>query len=720
MNITVNMTSDEVISVMKHDCGRYTIDEKKFLKHNFVTYQVALNTWLLIVMESCGFKAARILKGSIMAYGLYNTISDCQEAANSLIAGHGPISDVARELITEDEKETLQCLRYLKRFNPIGADLLAEESVLAFLELNASRKGNPSVIDRKTKKVLEWETKAPRWLVIAVRHYCYEMLKDYSHSQWNQSFTNGTCAEGSKVLIEKLKFLSKYQVNLFDTPLYPIGKSVEEKELPDTVLVVPVPKNYKKNRVIAETHAINNFYLNGVRLDIEQAMSKSELGRRIHLDDQGINQELCRLGSVYNVYATVDLTGASDSIPDSFAKATLPADVYEDVNAYNAKYLEVGGRRIKRYMFQTSGNPTTFCLESVIFLAICQVATDYVELFKGHSCLQPQTYGDDMIVDVDVYETLCDFLEMCGFTVNTEKSFTSTSDYRESCGVEYRLGIDIHSSYYPREQVGSDLASLASLIALQHRIFRYTLASAWLTDYIRNRLLKHNESVDKQQAQLKQMREKEEKASNRSTPTTPKTLGKKPSGDQVKPEKPSATSPKPSNQNKPNENNQNKKNRGDNSDSQSGVKTTNSGSKKSSKVGNKAQKKNIAKPKRSRITITSSPIGTDCDDLWEYVPMYPIINAPFDHKRMEDCDIKREVHMTLKTSYSTVDGLSSSDYDRLEMYYYASWLRNGAPTIESDGDLAPYLAKVNHWTKSIKDVPRDTGIPVSEWKTTNR
>lgn len=610
MNANVNMTRDEVIFVMKHDVQFYSAQTSKFLKTNFTTYNVALNTWLLIVEEGCGFRAARALKGAILAYGCKDTIKRCQEAANALIRGDGPLSDFTRELITTDERVTLQCLRYLKRFTPSGADRLNEASVERFLALNSSVRGLPSRI-LMDGHIVGYVTSAPRWLVARVRDYCHEMLAAYESPLWSQDFTNGTCAEGTKVRIEKLRILAEYQPNLFESPLYPIGKVSKTHKL-DYVKIVPVPKNAEKARIIAETDAYSNYYLNGVRKSVESAMQKSPMGRRIHLDDQGVNQEMCRIGSIYNVYATIDLSGASDSIPDCFARAVLPKAVYMDVDKYNARALSYNGKRRRRFMFQTSGNPTTFCLESVIFLAICQVATDLCQDFLGYTCLQPVTYGDDMIVDVGVYDTVCDLLDLCGFTVNTEKSFSGDSDYRESCGVEYRSGVDLRTMYYPRKPITDDDESISSLIALQHRIFSYSYAEAWLTDFIKSRL-------------------------------------------------------------------------------------------------------------RTKVkTVTSSAIASDCGDLWEYVPFTPLLNAPFDHSRMSECPVKREMHNVLEAKFEPVKGLNETDYDRLEVYYYALWLRDGAPTIGDSDDYASYLAHINHWTKSIKDEARDTGLPVYSWKTIKR
>ena len=609
MNTIVNMTRREIFDAMEQDGAQLTSNLKKFKDLNETTYTVAINTWLLLVEERCGSKPARVLKGVIRQRGLRFAIASCNTAANVLISGEGNYETFCNYLITEDEKDTLQVLRYLKRFTPLGCDILNDNAVRAFLSLNQKIKGIPARISLYGGYVQTYDPYGPKWLLDMIKSYVHDILGCYTRSSYNQSFTNGTVAEGTSILSEKLEILAQHEASFFDTPLYPIGMRNVVEDVP--VKITPVPKNYKTSRVIAMTGAVNNWYLNGIRKDVENTFTKSELGKRIHLDDQSINQDMARLGSVYNVYATIDLSGASDSISDAFARYVLPPLLYQDISRYNSRFMSWKGKRIRRYIFQTSGNPTTFCVETAIFLAICQAATDTVCRFLHRSCLQPVSYGDDMIVDVDVYDTLVEWMEMLGFTINLDKSFSSLSDYRESCGCEYRLGIDVSTKYYPRKPISADAISIASLIELQHRMFTFESVEDYLSQVIHDLC------------------------------------------------------------------------------------------------------------RRNKIRMTSSPIGEDCADLWDYVPEFRYINPPFDHSRMESAPVKRELHQALKAKYESKE-LADSVRSLMDMYYYTCTLRDGHPLIDQGDDFASYLAKVNHWTKSVLDYSRHTSNPSMVWGPTTR
>ena len=617
-----NVAREEILFIMSHDFALYSSDRNRFVTDNYTAYDVALNTWLRMVDDSCGLRAVRSLKGNLLAQGLASTIKDCAIAADVLISESGAaIPDFCREMIVEDKQITLQCLRYLKRFTPVNPTLLYERSVEAFLTLNSSLKTPPTRIlpscrGSKDYLVLERSAVGPRWLLQAVKEKCHLIIGDYVLDDNLVGFSSGTTSDSGKILLDKLKAITHWTPSLFDSPLYPISK--ESKNLdPEnaSVEVVPVPKNYKTARVIAKLPAYYAYRQQAVRKSLERACARTRLGKLITLDDQTINQELARVGSVYNVYATIDLSSASDSISDPLARTVLPARVYADISATNPRWLSYRDRRVKRFMFQTSGNATTFIAETIIFLAIALVATEYVGLFTGITPLTPRAYGDDLICDVSVEETLTEFLEMLGFTVNRDKSFGSLSDYRESCGCEYYLGLDMHTRYYPRQPIGADdTTSLAALISLQHRIFSFTSAEAWLTSYLQRRFTK---------------------------------IGKK------------------------------------------------------------------------GLTLTSSPIGTECDDIWDYTPIYTVMNAPFDHSRMNDCDIKREAHLALVAKYPHQD-LDEDDDELLTMYYYTKWLRDGAPIIDESDTFAGYIARCNHWTQTCIMRDADSGMPEFAWRLIKR
>jgi hypothetical protein len=89
------------------------------------------------------------------------------------------------------------------------------------------------------------------------------------------------------------------------------------------------------------------------------------------------------------------------------------------------------------------GNGFTFELESLIFFAAAQAVQEYLEHENpDRDASGPiSVYGDDVILPRRCYELFSSFSAFLGFTVNNDKSF-STSYFRESCGAHYFDGVD--------------------------------------------------------------------------------------------------------------------------------------------------------------------------------------------------------------------------------------------------------------------------------------
>jgi hypothetical protein len=97
------------------------------------------------------------------------------------------------------------------------------------------------------------------------------------------------------------------------------------------------------------------------------------------------------------------------------------------------KYDELSGHYHK---FSSMGNGCTFGLESLIFAAAARAVG------SRDFCV----YGDDIIIETELYEPLVTLLSALGFTTNSEKSFNQ-GPFRESCGVDAYLGTDITPFY---------------------------------------------------------------------------------------------------------------------------------------------------------------------------------------------------------------------------------------------------------------------------------
>lgn len=108
--------------------------------------------------------------------------------------------------------------------------------------------------------------------------------------------------------------------------------------------------------------------------------------------------------------------------------------------------------------------------------------------------------------------------------------------------------------------------------------------------------------------------------------------------------------------------------------------------------------------------MTSSPIGTECDDLWELVPIFDEVYPPHKKGTLVPEDIKRERHYTLSQVYDTKVPLK--DTRALEMYKYYTFLREG-PTYSDP------LSKLLNVTEA-HDLRQDCLLPEPKWILTIR
>lgn len=490
------MSRDQILDILKKDALLVSTNVRKYSKVNYEQYYCAINTWVALCEELRGSRCARFLRNCIIDKGLLPVIDEAAHVANTFIQSNmqSDNNTYLYPLYGEDGAETLQLLRYLKRFSPGEADKIKAESIEKFLKVNSSIDRGEAVVISEAGKVLVREYRKHAWLTDMVSGYCAELLgkaPDANELFLNAHFSNGATADGCHTLGDKI---SAYGIvcPYFGGIMYPITSM--SREPLDFVRLVAVPKSYKTWRIIAEVPAYQQFWMQGIR---EVAVSRcyaSRYGDLITQDDQSINQEWARLGSIYGNYATIDLSAASDSIGDALAHVIIPKEWLALLDKVNPTLIKVGDKTLRRNIFQTSGNGTTFIFESIVFLAIALAATDYCRLYD-ESVQLPRTFGDDLIVDTKVYETMVDFLSLLGFKVNMDKSF-STGFYRESCGSEWYCGLDMSSKYWPRKEViisrkeKNDAESLQILIALQHKLFSYDAVNAFMVDYVRDLAVK--------------------------------------------------------------------------------------------------------------------------------------------------------------------------------------------------------------------------------------
>lgn len=207
-----------------------------------------------------------------------------------------------------------------------------------------------------------------------------------------------------------------------------------------------VPKDNDKDRVIACEPTMNMYIQKGVGTIIRRKLKTVN----IDLDNQGINQEMARLGSTGNDLATIDLSAASDSISLALCKLLLDTDWYHFLLMLRSDTgVLPDGTEITYRKMSSMGNGFTFELESLLFWAIAQSCEDYISEICGTKNHQCSVYGDDIICRCGTVDALRYILQICGFALNDDKSFWD-GPFRESCGKHYFNGIDVSPFFIRR------------------------------------------------------------------------------------------------------------------------------------------------------------------------------------------------------------------------------------------------------------------------------
>ncbi len=225
--------------------------------------------------------------------------------------------------------------------------------------------------------------------------------------------------------------------------------------------VVFVPKNAKTHRIIAKEPHVNSYLQRGFGRYIRKRL-KHYAG--IDLNDQVRNQELARQGSRDGDLATIDLSGASDTISLELVKLLLPRHWLRLLMPLRCSQGKTPDGNWRLYhKFSSMGNGFTFELESLIFWALCRSVCD---IYEGTDSVV-SVYGDDLIVPVTCYDEIVRVISYCGFSVNTSKSFSSGL-FRESCGKDYFSGHLVRPIF-----LKESLDNVESLYRLANSLRRY-------------------------------------------------------------------------------------------------------------------------------------------------------------------------------------------------------------------------------------------------------
>lgn len=208
-----------------------------------------------------------------------------------------------------------------------------------------------------------------------------------------------------------------------------------------------VPKNAKTYRAIVVEPVLNGLLQAG----IGSYMARRLRIAGIDIKDQTKNKQLARSASISGAWATLDLSSASDTISRLLVKYLVPEDWYTLLNAARSAEVSYQSETFVLEKFSSMGNGFTFPLETLLFWALTVSASGRPE--------DVGVYGDDIICPADKAEDVIRLLAFCGFSTNKEKSFI-TGPFRESCGGDYYLGVDIRPYYQKHLVSGETLFTL--------------------------------------------------------------------------------------------------------------------------------------------------------------------------------------------------------------------------------------------------------------------
>ena len=228
-----------------------------------------------------------------------------------------------------------------------------------------------------------------------------------------------------------------------------------------------VLKNFKSLRTISTGNDGNTL----VQLGLGGGMRRC-LSRFYDLNEQQkLHKMIVEKASISRSYATVDVVNASNSVCKRVVKETFPPIWYDLLNKARHHKTQIGNYVHDLELFSSMGNGFTFELETVLFLAIAMT-------LPNHKILTPDggdisVYGDDIICRDEDYDLLVSRLEHFGFKVNSSKSFSGQSWFRESCGADFFAGVDV-TPIYLRGKV--DVCNLQTLYILPNKIRQISLA----------------------------------------------------------------------------------------------------------------------------------------------------------------------------------------------------------------------------------------------------
>jgi hypothetical protein len=247
---------------------------------------------------------------------------------------------------------------------------------------------------------------------------------------------------GTSMQIAAFKHMLSRDVHLFRA----VRKRVRVIQSVDTIKATAVPKSWKAARIIAPDTILGGLLSRGLGDLIRKRLEKNT-----HIDlsqQQERHRRWAQVASKTGYLSTIDMSKASDSFVWRHLELLVPKDWHHALDVVRTRNCEVPGHsdpvQLGSYMLMGSGH--TFPLQTLLFYSLAE-ATRTLLKCRG----KVSVYGDDIIVPTRMVIPFIVIMSELGFTINSEKSFFDKPDkdrpshtfFRESCGGDYKGGVDV-------------------------------------------------------------------------------------------------------------------------------------------------------------------------------------------------------------------------------------------------------------------------------------
>jgi hypothetical protein len=277
-------------------------------------------------------------------------------------------------------------------------------------------------------------------------------------------------------------------------------QSFDYRASSNSAKLITVPKNSTSNRTITVEPVLNQFVQQGLNTVLRDSILGCDILRQcLALTDQTKNQQLALEGSLNGKWSTIDLKSASDLLSLKLTDLVFSSfpDFHRRMNDCRTPCVQDGFSEVPLGKFAGMGNALTFPVQSIVFAVIAMAATlDSLSLRINKKNLMRvarsvRVYGDDIIVESRHSSSVVNWLSSFGLIVNEKKSFL-VGNFKESCGVDAYMGVDITPIYAKPvpDHTSTDPSDIASLVSLSNQFWLggYYEASECIKNEVEGRL----------------------------------------------------------------------------------------------------------------------------------------------------------------------------------------------------------------------------------------